>query len=850
MEDMKNALPLMLLFISNTALSQINLPKLPKIPNPFKKGEVTGLKVNWSCAQEDYGQIAQLPESAEVTVSVDKDGTIKYHPNIFKIKPLSKQFFQGLNPKKLFSKDKATYRVDYSDCLDRFYSSIDKAHKEYKKDCSQGDKLCDYDNRFLVKTSKEAVESSRYFEEKDNVVTVPNILPGNESVEVATEEALELLQEFCRDNRVSDPGRLLSQKVGQAFKLGTNGFSTKFPGLVCINKYKKFLKEESEKLSEEFCHEGGNNPVCSQMKANSEKLINVLDASEDRIRLTIPKEEKNLDARFGKIADELDVDMHLRLDFNLSNENCSSSNHSFFDQKDVNLSHYDRVLYQNLSQIFETGSIDCRRKFLQNYIAAKTSLLTDETLQRFCDLHGTEFCHKIMGEKEVVEKNIEFMTKSIYGDFGERFYNEQIACEDETETTIADILSKIQDSQKALRCMELKDGEFVNVSHLLNPNAPSNYLLKKTGDKKFEAYFNIDFMEPAADKNGRKATTTASQMMERAQSCMKDVSPFMKGPNGEQVTIKIVNDKNGLHELPVNQRPKKVSIGIAPNGFRSHSRMYEETIGCPVITHEVLHLFGLCDEYKEKWKEDGLNYDCRVVPGVVSVMSNQHQMFDIAVDKEVTCACQDKTCRDVMDGQDEEKKKLFLSKTIFEVVSYEDRVDYCSMTYPGNLKFEQVEDKDKSVVVSQKGPTKLVIEGREFVEGKVGQIGRVRFSCSCEANDTACLSFLARAEENIEASHNNVRGSCPSGSRFQDSNIGNAERSQVKYDPSSGEIKLTQKAKAPSLLHPSHFERIVGGGCEDKASTYIECASYAYRNGKCEVPEYCKDASQFLGIKQ
>lgn len=847
---MKNALPLILLFASTSALSQINLPKLPKISNPFKKKEVTGIHVQWSCPQESYGQIAQLPESAEVTVSLNEDGTVNYHPNIFKIKPLSKQFFQGLNPRKLISKDKATYRVDYEDCLDRFYSNIDKAHKEYKKECTTGEKFCDYDSRFLVKTSKETVEGSRYFAHKDDVVTLPTILPGNANLEVSQEEALQLLQDFCRDDKVSDPSRLLSQKVGQTFQLGTNGFSTKFPGLACINKYKKLLEEETKKLSDEFCHEGGSNPICLRIKTNKKKSIDDIQEAEDRIRLTVAKEEKYLDSRFGKAADELEVDMHLRLDFKLSEENCSPSNHSFFDQKNVNLSHYDRVLYQNLSQVFETGSIDCRRKFLQNYVAAKTSLLTDETLQSFCDLHGTEFCYKIMGEKEVVEKNIEFMTKSIYGDFGERFYNEQIACEDNTETTIADILSKIKDSQKALRCMDLKDGEFINVSHLLNQNSPSNYLLKKTGDKKFEAYFNIDFMEPAADKNGNKASTTADQMMERAQSCMKDVSPFMKGPNGDQVTIKIVNDKNGLFDLPKNQRPKKVSIGIAPKGFRSHSRMYEETINCAVITHEVLHLFGLCDEYEERWQKDGMNYNCRVVPGVASVMSNQHEMFNIAVDKEVTCSCHNKTCRDVMDGNDEEKKKLLLSKTLYEVISYEDRVDYCSMTYPGNLKFELLQDKDKGVVISQKSTNKLVIEGREFVEGKIGQVGRVKLDCSCEASDTKCLNFLAKAEENVEASYDNVRGSCPSGSRFQDSRIGNAERSQVKYDPSSGEIKLTQKAKAPSLLHPSHFERIVGGGCEDKAPRYIECASFAYRNSNCEVPDYCKDPSQFLGIKQ
>lgn len=843
---MIKALPILLLFISTSAISQINLPKIPKIPNPFKKGDVSGLKVSWNCPQESYGQIAQLPENSEVTISLNEDGTVKYHPNIFKIKPLSKQFFQGLNPKKLFSKDKTTYRVDYSDCLDRFYSGVEKAHREYKKECTAGDKICDYDSRFFVKTSQKAVEESRYFEAKDNIVSIPSVLPGNESISLSNEEAMQILKDFCLDDKISNSGDLLSQKVGQVFKQGTNGYSTKFPGLVCAKKYTDYLNEEASKIKEDFCHEGGSNPICSKLETNSTKLLSAINEATERIKQVIAKEEKNLDFRYAKHATEEEVESHLKNEFKIPEENCSYSNHTMIDNKNVNLSYYDSALSKNLDKIFDTGSPECQRIFLQNYVSAKTGMLKDDgTLKNFCDLHATPYCEKVIGEKKIVEQNVERMIKALYGDLGERFYNEKVACEDESQDTLADILGKIKDSEKVLRCMDLKDGEFANISRRINYNVSTgDYTIKKLDGNKYEAYFHIEFQDNPAAK------TTAKELMARAQSCMGDVSPFMKGPNGEQLSIKIVNEENGLKELPLNQRPKKTNIGIAAKGFRSHSKMYEENIDCPVITHEVLHLFGLCDEYKERWKGPGQNYDCRVVPKAISVMANQYEMFEIAVDKEVTCSCKEKTCKDVMNGSDEEKKKLLLSKTIYEIINYQDRAEYCSTSNLGNQKFEQLSEKDKGIVLTQASENQLVVEGREFIEDKIGYVSRVKYSCACDDNDSDCKTFLERAKEGISQSYNDVRASCPAGSRFQQSNIGNAARSQVNYDEASGEIKITQKAKAPSLLHPSHFERILGGACEDKGAKYLECAKFAYKDGDCEVPDYCKDDSQFLGIKQ
>src|SRR5690606_14525936 len=127
------------------------------------------------------------------------------------------------------------------------------------------------------------------------------------------------------------------------------------------------------------------------------------------------------------------------------------------------------------------------------------------------------------------------------------------------------------------------------------------YTLKKKKSGDHEVIVNIDVTQGAFGVG-------KDQMHDRIKTCMKEVSPFMKGPDGKGLEIKIISPKE-IFDFPVNERPAINKVDIQSPGFRSHSRSYQADIDCPTIAHEVLHLLGICDEYDGN--ADG--YSCRTV---------------------------------------------------------------------------------------------------------------------------------------------------------------------------------------------------------------------------------------------
>ncbi len=131
-------------------------------------------------------------------------------------------------------------------------------------------------------------------------------------------------------------------------------------------------------------------------------------------------------------------------------------------------------------------------------------------------------------------------------------------------------------------------------------NKNQKYLLKKDKDGNYAITFPMIYVKgegydgpPDVDGHYRK----------KVQNCLKEASRYMKGPNGEKLKISIskpkpssINNDNSCD----NKGQKVHRIKIASQTHRSYVDTYSSDIGCPAITHEILHLTGLCDEYKER----------------------------------------------------------------------------------------------------------------------------------------------------------------------------------------------------------------------------------------------------------
>ena len=191
----------------------------------------------------------------------------------------------------------------------------------------------------------------------------------------------------------------------------------------------------------------------------------------------------------------------------------------------------------------------------------------------------------------------------------------------------------------------------------------SSYKLKKQSGNTYSIPLNLKFTA-SEDYDGKVPKDQVPEhYMQKVQQCINKANTKMLGPNGEKLKIVIQSPVKQKDDHCKNNESYVQEIKIGSEDHRSHSQKYESDIDCPTITHEVLHLLGLCDEYKEQSRGffvdtktgkrvshtlssikdseallDNIQYkfqksfDCRVVI-TNSIMSNHYERWDNVFNK-------------------------------------------------------------------------------------------------------------------------------------------------------------------------------------------------------------------------
>jgi len=276
---------------------------------------------------------------------------------------------------------------------------------------------------------------------------------------------------------------------------------------------------------------------------------------------------------------------------------------------------------------------------------------------------------------------------------------------------------------------------------------------------------------------------------------------------------------------------------------------YKSDIDCPTIAHEVLHLLGLCDEYNG----NGDGYTCRAVAKTASIMSNQNEAFRLGMSKTHTCECRPGSiCERVQASTDPALKKFYLQPSAFTIISYELRNKYCTYQDIPDGNWNTLAEK-QTAIIAQQTATSITIHSQNITDYNWPRIGRSQFKCSCaNPDDAECLKSIETMKEQILDIDNINMENCPSGSFSKKEEIG--EKIDQPAIWSDKGLQFVQKARLPSLLHPNHYERIVGGTCASKAKKYNECAVWAYRNKEqtnncADRPAHCENGKEFLGLQ-
>ena len=142
---------------------------------------------------------------------------------------------------------------------------------------------------------------------------------------------------------------------------------------------------------------------------------------------------------------------------------------------------------------------------------------------------------------------------------------------------------------KHSQCSDPKPGE---VKQMIKNEG--HYTVRKELDGSYSIPLNLEFSADEDYDGEVPRDQVPAHYRNKVQECLKKASTKMLGPNGEKLKLVIESppEKNTCKE-----EPKTIKIGS--KNHRSYVTKYEADIDCPIITHEILHLTGLCDEYKE-----------------------------------------------------------------------------------------------------------------------------------------------------------------------------------------------------------------------------------------------------------
>ncbi|MBY0518684.1 MAG: hypothetical protein K2P81_17370 [Bacteriovoracaceae bacterium] len=379
------------------------------------------------------------------------------------------------------------------------------------------------------------------------------------------------------------------------------------------------------------------------------------------------------------------------------------------------------------------------------------------------------------------------------------------------------ILQLAKTAKKTNECMPQKTGEWKVVGQKSPTGLDAKYALSKTSEDTWDVAIAI------------KVNEQSPNLMTRIKECISAVSPYMLGSNGKKLNLHILNESE-RSQLPSNKRPPINNIDIQDVGARSHSRAYAADVGCSTITHEVLHLLGLCDEYDGE--KDG--WGCRAVPSVPSIMKNHWEVYNKAVSRTLTCKCDNENCSKVA-AMTADHIRIRATAWSLDPLDYAFRNKYCQGAKGGYVVNFNPDVKNK---VELKDSTRFTITSYDVSTETPDKMFPVTIECQCPADDTTCKDLRDKSRTTIPS---NSPQNCPFGSKPIHTAYGNVKKMNTSGDP----FKITIEREAgTSMLLPSHFDRIIGGTCSVVTPNLNTCSQWAYEgtksNSNCSgKPEIC-----------
>lgn len=218
---------------------------------------------------------------------------------------------------------------------------------------------------------------------------------------------------------------------------------------------------------------------------------------------------------------------------------------------------------------------------------------------------------------------------------------------------IGPIFETMSNLMTAASCAPLAVGETVPVTH-----SEHAFMLRRLPGSRpsFEAVLNINFVDSKNGKQTPAAADTVAAYHALVNRCISAVNPYLNGPNGEHLKVRLYESGES------GPTPPTMTIQTTPDlpAGRESSGAWSLKLGCPQLTHEIMHILGQVDEYPENGAgyvlkpngdllfimggtaETGLGiWDCRALGPIDSIMYDPVSAFShsSASHDVATCSC-------------------------------------------------------------------------------------------------------------------------------------------------------------------------------------------------------------------
>ncbi len=394
---------------------------------------------------------------------------------------------------------------------------------------------------------------------------------------------------------------------------------------------------------------------------------------------------------------------------------------------------------------------------------------------------------------------------------------------------------EVQNLLRAARdnCTEIPKGNF-RIHDTLAQRA--QHLLERDSNGNYRATFNIEF------KPQQGVSATSQIMQTKMNECLQMVAPYLKGPDGNTITIRILSPDE-IKTLPRRQRPRKYKIEIGPDGSRSNTRMFSADDDCATFTHEMLHHMGLQDEYHEADPEFASKWDCRPITREDSVMHTHTRGLEAALPRTIMCHCSSDACENLKLNPDSTIISR-LSQVAGWPLTQEFQRANCTYTYsflppgtPAKNGLELVSDNGDTFVTKYQSQHPDVIQKKYLPTELV-------LTCICR--DEACRRSKAQMLAKIGQTPPTI-SHCPAGTREESRTFANQSYSPAFHN---GMLRFSTTPIRNTILYPNQFRRAVAGTCAENIAGYGMCSEYAYtgtEKGQCQTPEACRNPDYYIG---